>query len=78
VPDIEFQKKTVAVAGSRYRLGGVVLGYGLDIRGNMVGFPAGKRHLSLFEGFQIECGPTQPPMGAKGFFLGSKWPGTWG
>jgi hypothetical protein len=70
VPDIKFQKTKVVVAGSRYRVGGVGLGYGLDIRGNMVGFPATKRHLSLFELFQIECGPIQPSMGVKGFFPG--------
>jgi len=42
VQDTKFQNTTVVVAGRRYRVRGVGLGYGLDIRGNIVGFPAGK------------------------------------
>jgi hypothetical protein len=77
VPDIKLQKTKFVVAGSLYRVGGAGLGYGLDIQGNMFGFPAGKKHVSLFKRFQIECGTTQPPVGVKGFFPESKWPGAW-
>jgi len=46
ISNFKFQKTTVVVAGSRYRVDGVGLGYVQEIRGNMVGFPAGKRRLS--------------------------------
>jgi len=42
ISNFKFQKTTVVVAGSRYRVDGVGLGYGLEIRGNMVGFPPAK------------------------------------
>lgn len=70
VPDIEFQKTTVAVSGSRYRVGGVVLDYGLNVWGNIVGFPAGKNIYIFSNASRSDVAPPSLQWVPRAFSLG--------
>jgi hypothetical protein len=45
---------------------GIALGYGLDVRGSRVRFPAGAGNFSLHHRVQNVSGPIQPPI--RGLF----------
>jgi hypothetical protein len=53
---------------------GIALGYGLDVRGSRVRFPAGAGNFSLHHRVQNDSGahPASWPMGTGGSFLGGK------
>jgi hypothetical protein len=53
---------------------GIALGYGLDVRGSRVRFPAGARNFSLHHRLQNGSGvhPASYPISTRGSFLGGK------
>jgi hypothetical protein len=58
---------------------GIALGYGLDVRGSRVRFPAGAENFSLHHRVQNGSGAHSAsyPMGTRGYFPGGKADGAW-